>query len=94
MYGGKVDEEHVYAACPSIRLLRSTLDMGDSCVLVEEWWCRILPGVPLSEGVVYHVNSRRWSEIKGVEVVVCVVVRDKGCDIGAVVYVEYNNRVK
>ncbi len=42
----------------------------------------------------YHVNSRGWSEIKGVEVVVCVVVRDKGCEVGVVVYVEYGNRVK
>ena len=37
VYGGEVDEEHVYAACPSIRLLGSTLDMGDWCFLVEEW---------------------------------------------------------
>ncbi len=41
VYGGKVGEEHVYTACPAIRLLRSTLDMGGWCVLVEEWWCRI-----------------------------------------------------
>ena len=40
------------------------------------------------------VNSRRWSEIKGVEVVVCVVARDKGCEVGVVVYVEYGDRVK
>ena len=39
VYGGEVGEEHVYAACPSIRLLRSTLDMGDWCFLVEEWGC-------------------------------------------------------
>ena len=39
VYGGKVDEEHVYAACPSIRLLGSTSDMGDWCLLVEEWGC-------------------------------------------------------
>ena len=42
----------------------------------------------------YHVNSRRWSEIKGVEVVVCVVVRDKGCEVGIVVYIKYGDRVK
>ena len=29
VYGCKVDEEHVYAARPSIRLLMSTLNMGD-----------------------------------------------------------------
>ena len=29
----------IYAACPSIRLLGSTLDMGDWCYLVEEWGC-------------------------------------------------------
>jgi hypothetical protein len=43
---------------------------------------------------VYLVNSRKWSEIKGVEVVVCVVVGDKGCGVGVVVYVEYSDRVK
>ena len=29
VYGGKVDEEHVEAARPTVRLLGSTLDMGD-----------------------------------------------------------------
>jgi hypothetical protein len=29
----------MYAACPSIRLLGSTLDMSDWCFLVEEWEC-------------------------------------------------------
>jgi hypothetical protein len=42
----------------------------------------------------YHDDSRGWSEVKGVEVVVCVVVRDKGCEVGVVVYVEYGDRVK
>ena len=42
----------------------------------------------------YRVNSRRWSEIKGVEVVVCSGVRDKGCEVRAVVYIEYSDRVK
>ena len=45
-------------------------------------------------GVVYHVNSREWSEVKGVEVVVCVVFRDEGCEVGVVMYVEYCDRVK
>ena len=48
----------------------------------------------MAEGVVYRVDSRGWSEFKGVEVVVCVVVRDKGCEVGAVVYVEYDDRVR
>ena len=34
------------------------------------------------------------SEIKGVVVVVCVVVRVKGCEVGVVVYVEYGDWVK
>ena len=42
----------------------------------------------------YLVDSRGWSEVKGVEVVVCVVVRDMGCKVGVVVYVEYGDRVK
>ena len=39
VYGGEVDEEHVYAACPSICLLGSALDMGNWWVLSEEWGC-------------------------------------------------------
>ena len=42
----------------------------------------------------YHVDSRGWEEAKGVEVVVCVVVRDEDYKVGIVVYVEYGNRVK
>ena len=42
----------------------------------------------------YHVNCRGWCEVKGVEVVVCVVVRDKGREVGVVVYFEYGNRVE
>ena len=46
----------------------------------------------MAEGAVYHVDSRGWSEVKGVEEVVCVVVRDKGCKVGVLVYVEYVDR--
>ena len=42
----------------------------------------------------YHVDSRGWMEVKGVEVVACAVVRDKGCEVGVVVYVEYGDRVE
>ena len=42
----------------------------------------------------YHVDSQGWAEVKGVEVVVCVIVRDKDCEVGVVVYVEYGDRVK
>ena len=42
----------------------------------------------------YHVSSRGWSEIKGFEVVACVVVRDEGCEVKIVVYIEYSDRVK
>ena len=42
----------------------------------------------------HHVNSRRWLDIKGVVVVVCGVVRDKGCEMGVVVCVEYGDWVK
>ena len=31
VYGAEVDEEHVYTACPTIRLLGSTLYTGDRC---------------------------------------------------------------
>ncbi len=31
VYGCEVGEEHVYAACPAIHLLGSTLYMGDRC---------------------------------------------------------------
>ena len=42
----------------------------------------------------YHVDSRRWSEIEGVEIVVCLVVRNKTCEVRVVVYIEYSDRVK
>ena len=35
VYGGEVDEKHVYAACLSICLLGCTLDMGDWRFLSE-----------------------------------------------------------
>ena len=41
-----------------------------------------------------HVDIRGWSEVKGVVVVVCVVVRDNGCEVGVVVCVEYGDPVK
>ncbi len=41
-----------------------------------------------------HVGGRWWSEVEGIEVVVCVVVRDECCEVGVVVYVEYGDRVK
>ena len=41
-----------------------------------------------------NVDSWGWSEVEGVEVIVCVVVCDKGCKVGVVVYVEYGDRVK
>ena len=40
-YSGEVGEEHVYTACPAIRLLRSALDMGGRCAVLKEWGCRI-----------------------------------------------------
>ena len=42
----------------------------------------------------YHVDSRRRLEFKGVEVVVCMVVRDKGSKVGVVMYVKYGDRVE
>ena len=48
----------------------------------------------MAEVVVYHVDNRGSTEVKGVEVVVCAVVRYKGCEVGVVVYVEYGDRVK
>ncbi len=41
----------------------------------------------------YHVDSR-GVEIEGVEVVVCMVVRDKGGEVRVVVYVKYGDRAK
>jgi len=42
----------------------------------------------------YHVDSRRRLEVEGVEVVVCMVVRDKGSKVRVVVYVKYGDRVE
>jgi hypothetical protein len=43
---------------------------------------------------VYHVDCRGWSKVKGIEVVVCVIIRDEGCKVGVVVYVKNGDRVK
>jgi hypothetical protein len=43
---------------------------------------------------VYHVGSRRRLEFEGVEVLVCMVIRDKGSKVRAVMYVKYVDRVK
>ena len=42
----------------------------------------------------YHVDCRGWSEVKGIEVAICVVVRDEGRKVGDFVYVEDGDRVK
>jgi len=36
VYSGEVGEEHVYIACPAIRLLRSALDMGGRCGVLDD----------------------------------------------------------
>jgi len=38
---------------------------------------------------VYLVYGWGWAEVEGVVVVVCVIVRDEGGEVGALVYVEY-----
>ncbi len=42
----------------------------------------------------YHVYDPGWLEVEGVVAIVCVVVRDKGCEVGILVYVEYSDRVE
>ncbi len=42
----------------------------------------------------YHVDGRGWSNVKGVIVVVSVVVCDKSCKVGVVVYVKDGGRVE
>ena len=37
----------------------------------------------------YLVYSRGWLEVEGIVVVVCVVVRDEGCEVIVMMYVEY-----
>ena len=51
VYGGKVDEEHVYAACPSICLLGSALD-------IVYQWRRVLCIMLIAGG------GRRLRELK------------------------------
>ena len=48
----------------------------------------------MTEGVVYPVYGRGWSEVEGVVVVVCVVVRDECGVVGVMVYVEYGYGVE
>ena len=42
----------------------------------------------------YPVDGRGWLEVEGIVVVVYVIVRDEGCEVGILVYVEYGDRVK
>ena len=42
----------------------------------------------------YPVDRRRWSEVDGVIVVLCLVVCDEGCEVVDVVYVEDGDRVE
>ena len=42
----------------------------------------------------YLVDGRGWLEVEGVVVLVCVVVRDEGCEVGILVYVEYGDRLE
>ena len=42
----------------------------------------------------YIADGRGELEVEGVLVVVHMVVRDKGCEVGVVVYVEYGDRIK
>ena len=42
----------------------------------------------------YHVYGQGWQEVEGVVVVVCVVVRHKGCEVKILVYVEYGDWVE
>ena len=42
----------------------------------------------------YHADSRRRVEFEGGDVVVCMVVRDKGYKVRVVVYIKYGDRVK
>ena len=41
----------------------------------------------------YPVYSRGWLEVEGIVVVICVVVRDEGCEVRVMMYVEYGDRV-
>ena len=42
----------------------------------------------------YPFDRRRWSEVEGVTVLVCMVFDDEGCEVVIAVYVEDGNRVK
>ena len=42
----------------------------------------------------YPVYGRGWLGVEGIVVVVCVIVRDEGCEVKILVYVEYGDRVK
>ncbi len=42
----------------------------------------------------YPCDGRWWLEIEGVVVVVYIVVCDKGCEVGVLMYVEYGDRVE
>ncbi len=42
----------------------------------------------------YLGDGRGWLEIEGVVIVVCVIVCDKGCEVGVMMYAENGDRVE
>ena len=42
----------------------------------------------------YHADRMGWSEVERVIIVVCMVVGDECCEVGAVMYVKDSDRVK
>ncbi len=42
----------------------------------------------------YPIDRWGWSHVDGVIVVVCMIVRDEGCEVRVVVFIEYSDRVE
>ena len=83
------------AACPSVCLLGSALDVCGWCVVSEKRGVTSSPEYHWRSVLcIMLIAGGGGSESEGVIVVVCIVVGDEGCEVVIVVYVKDGGRVK
>ena len=69
------------SAGPAVGLLGSALNVGSGYVSAEKWGSDIRSFVPLAKRVVYFIDRMWRSQVEGVIVVVCLVIREKSCEV-------------
>ena len=55
--------------------------MDSGLISTEKWGSDIRSPVPLAKRVVYFFDSLWWSQVEGVIVIVCLVIREKGSEV-------------